>query len=158
QDLHVPEGDDRRGERHGRRVLLAPVRARRLSGARRAGECPRAPLRPAQRRLRPGGRVMAVGLFFGGNDERPLARPDEVLRFPGQERRWKPRCSAYETAHSWFAAQDVPPAIRATLEGDPVYTDARLRKAVFEKKTAIDDLPRGLSQTDVLAFLEIKSG
>src|SRR5439155_1123039 len=57
EDLHVSEGAHRRGERARGRLLLAAVRARRLSGARRAGQCARAPLRRPQRRLCAAGRV-----------------------------------------------------------------------------------------------------
>lgn len=102
---------------------------------------------------------MAAPLFFGGNEERPLSKPEDVIRYLGKrEAHWKPKYSAYETAHSWFAAQDLPPAIRATLDLDPVYADAKLRKAIFEKQTVLDDLARSPSQTDVLATLETRSG
>ena len=57
QDLHLPEGADRPGERHDRRILLAAVHARRLLRPRRAGQRARAPLRRPQRRLRAGGGV-----------------------------------------------------------------------------------------------------
>ncbi len=101
---------------------------------------------------------MATPLFFGA-DNRPLSRPDDVIHYLGKrEAHWKAKHSAYETAHSWFAAHDVPPAIRATLDADPVFADARLRKAIFEKQTVLDELTRSPSQTDVLAILEIKSG
>ena len=39
QDLHLPEGADRRGQRQDRRSVLAALRAGRLPGACRAGEC-----------------------------------------------------------------------------------------------------------------------
>jgi len=101
---------------------------------------------------------MAGPLFVGG-DGRTLSRPEDVIHYLGKrEVHWKARFSAYETAHSWFAAHDVPPAIRATLDTDPVYTDAKLRKAIFEKQTIFDDIERSPSQTDVLAILEVKSG
>ncbi len=45
---------------HDRRILLAAVHARRLLGARRAGQRARAPLRRPQRALRPGGGVSAM--------------------------------------------------------------------------------------------------
>jgi sulfopropanediol 3-dehydrogenase len=45
QDLHLPEGADRRGERDRRPPLLAAVRDRGHGRARRAGRHPRAPLR-----------------------------------------------------------------------------------------------------------------
>jgi hypothetical protein len=91
---------------------------------------------------------MAAPPFFGA-DGRPLARPDA---------HWKAKPAAYETAQSWFAAHDVPPAVRAALDTDPVYADARLIKAIFEKQTVLDDLARGSIHTDVLAILETRSG
>ena len=101
---------------------------------------------------------MATPLFFGA-DGRPLARPEDVIHYLGKrEAHWKARFSAYETAHSWFAAHDVPPAVRATLDADPVFAEARLIKAIFEKQTVLDDFARGASQTDVLAILETRSG
>ena len=45
QDLHLPEGADRRGLRPDRRSLLAPVHPGGLLRPRRAGQRPRAPLR-----------------------------------------------------------------------------------------------------------------
>src|SRR5690606_65860 len=52
QDLHLSESADRRGERAGRRILLAPVRARGLRRPQGAGRHPGAPLRrqPSARR------------------------------------------------------------------------------------------------------------
>lgn len=91
---------------------------------------------------------MATPLFFGG-DGQPLARPDP---------HWKAKPAAYETARSWFAAHDVPPAIRAALDTDPVYAGAQLIKATFERHTALDDFARGSIPTDVLAVLQIRSG
>ena len=100
---------------------------------------------------------MAV-VFFGG-DGKPLSKPEAVIPYLGKrEAHWKAKYSAYETAHSWFAANDLPPAIRAILDIDLAFANAKLRRAYFEKQTVLDDLARGLSQTDVLAILEIKSG
>ncbi len=97
-------------------------------------------------------------LFFGG-DGKPLSKPEDVIPYLGKrEAHWKAKYSAYETAHSWFAANDLPPAIRAILDTDLVFADAKLRKVFFEKQTVLDDLARGPSQTDVLAILDIKSG
>jgi hypothetical protein len=100
-----------------------------------------------------------VAQLFSASDGSPLSRPEDVIRLLGQqELHWKERYSAYETAHSWFDAQDLPASVRATLESDPTYAGAKLRKAFFEKQTALDELGRGPSQTDVLAILEIGSG
>jgi hypothetical protein len=46
QDLHVPTGAERRGERAHRRILLQALRARGLRRPPGAGRHPRAPLRP----------------------------------------------------------------------------------------------------------------
>jgi len=91
---------------------------------------------------------MAAPPFFSG-DGRPLSRP---------EAQWKAKPAAYETAQSWFAARDVPPAIRAALDTDPVYADARLVKAIFERQTVLDEFARAPSHTNVLAILETRSG
>jgi hypothetical protein len=90
-------------------------------------------------------------LVFASNGK-PLSKPEDVIGSPGeQEQYWKEKYCVYETAHSWFEAQDLPKAIRATLETDPVYADAKLMRAFFEKQG-------GPSQSDVLAVLKIKSG
>jgi hypothetical protein len=96
-------------------------------------------------------------LFFGP-DGSPLSEPEDVRPFLGKpDLHWKERYSAYETAHSWFAAGDLPSAIRDILQGNSTFADARLVNAYFEKRTELDDSGRGPSQTDVLAYLEIKS-
>ena len=51
EDLHLSAGADRRSVGHGRRILLAPVHARRLCRPCRAGQYPRAPLWRPQRSL-----------------------------------------------------------------------------------------------------------
>jgi hypothetical protein len=91
-------------------------------------------------------------LFFGPNGS-SLSKPEDVIKFLGkQEQHWKKDRSAYQTAHSWFAAQDLPASIRAILKTDSTFAEATLRKAVFENKTRLDDYGRE-SQTDVLAIL-----
>jgi hypothetical protein len=99
---------------------------------------------------------MAQLLF--GPDDSPLSNPEDVRPFLGKpDLHWKVKYSAYETAHSWFAAGDLPPAIRAILQTEPTYADAKLVKACFEKQTQLDDSGRGPSQTDVLAYAEVRS-
>ena len=51
QDLHLPARHDRRGQRHDRRVLLAPVDAGRLCRPCRAGQYPCPPLWRRERAL-----------------------------------------------------------------------------------------------------------
>ncbi len=57
EDLYLSESADRRGQRENRRSVFAAVRAGGLSGACRAGQCARAPLRRAQCAVCPGGGV-----------------------------------------------------------------------------------------------------
>ena len=66
----TPEGlgDDRR-------ILLAAVRARRLLGACRAGQCPRAPLRRPQHRLRAGGGISDRPGSVAGDTMLPVIVP-----------------------------------------------------------------------------------
>jgi hypothetical protein len=93
-------------------------------------------------------------LFFGA-----LTKPEDVIPLLGkQEDHWKEEHSAFETAHSWFAARGLPSTIRVILDSEPTFAGAKLLKAFFEKQTELDDLGRGPSQTDVLAILQIKSG
>jgi hypothetical protein len=93
---------------------------------------------------------------FFGPDGSPLSKPEDVRPFLGKpELHWKERYSAYEAAQSWFAAKGLPPAIRDLLRSDKSFDNARLVSATFEKQTAIDNLPRGLSQTDVLVIVQI---
>ncbi len=77
-----------------------------------------------------------------------------MLARPGH---WKKGRSACEVAKSWFAAGDVPPAVRAVLATDSACGDVRLVEAFFEKRTELDSLGRP-SQTDVLALLSTRSG
>jgi hypothetical protein len=93
------------------------------------------------------------------SDGAPLSKPEDVIgSLAKQEPYWKEKYCVYETAHSWFQAQDLPKAIRATLETDPVYADAKLIRAFFEKQPALDGRGAAPSQTDVLAIVKIKSG
>jgi hypothetical protein len=93
------------------------------------------------------------------SDGAPLSKPEDVIRSLGkQDQYWKEKYCVYETAHSWFQAQDLPTAIRATLETDPVYADAKLMRAFFEKPPASEGLGTGPNQSDILAVVKIKSG
>jgi hypothetical protein len=97
-----------------------------------------------------------MGIFFADNGA-ALAEPEDVIPFLGKATHWKEGRSAYEAAKSWFDAQDIPPRVRAVLDTDPAFLRARLTRAVFEKRTKLDELGRA-SQTDVLAFLVGVSG
>src|SRR5690242_17965291 len=60
EDMHLPKGSHRRGQRHDRRILFAPLRTGRLPRPCRAGQYPCAPVRWPQRALRSGGGVMKL--------------------------------------------------------------------------------------------------
>jgi hypothetical protein len=96
-------------------------------------------------------------LFFGP-DESPLYEPRDVIKFLGKgKEHWDEERSAFQTAHSWFTAKDLPPRIRNILEEEHVFAGAILQKAVFEAKTKLDSYGRD-SQTDVLAYLKTHKG
>jgi hypothetical protein len=98
-----------------------------------------------------------VQLFFGP-DESPLTKPEDVIPFLGKRgEHWNKVRSAYQTAYSWFNAQDLPNSIREILKTDSALEGAILKKAIFEKKTKFDAHGRE-SQTDVLATIQAKSG
>jgi hypothetical protein len=93
--------------------------------------------------------------FFSG---KPLARPEDIIPFLARgEFQWRKSRSAYEAAHSWFGAHDLPQSVREVIEGDSVFAGAKLIEAFFEKETDLDTFGRP-SQTDVLALLRLKSG
>jgi hypothetical protein len=96
-------------------------------------------------------------LFFGP-DGTPLSQPQDVIRYLGKgEKHWNRERSAYQTAHSWFLAQGLPPGIESLLKSDPAFKGFALQRAIFENKTQFDSLGRA-SQTDVLAFLRTDLG
>ncbi len=99
---------------------------------------------------------MSEGLFFAGNGV-PIAKPEDVKPYLGKPYHWREGRSAYEAANSWFAANDIPAAVRDVLRSDPALSDAALVSATFERQTALDGFGRP-SQTDVLALAKIPSG
>ena len=95
-------------------------------------------------------------LFFA-SDGSPLSGPEDAIRLLGRHAAaGAARHAVYETAHSWFDAQDLPAAVRATLESDPTYAAAELLKVFFEKPSEFD--ASAPNHTGVLAVLKIRSG
>jgi Domain of unknown function (DUF6946) len=96
--------------------------------------------------------------IFFGPDRSPLEKPEDVIPFLGRgKEHWREGRSAYEVAHSWFSARDLPFCIRQVLLGESAWRGAVLTKAIFENKTKLDNHGRG-SQTDVLAFVRTGTG
>jgi hypothetical protein len=96
--------------------------------------------------------------IFFGPDGSPLEKPEDVIQFLGRgEKHWREGRSAYEVAHSWFTARDLPFSIRRVLVNDKTLEGVVLKKVVFEKKTKLDNQGRE-SQTDILAFVSTGTG
>lgn len=96
--------------------------------------------------------------FFEGNSDRPITTEEQVrslLADPQQH--WKKGCSAYELAHAWLAAGDIPVRVWNVLDTCPALADARLLRAFFEQKTGLRSLGRP-SQTDLLAEVKAAGG
>ncbi len=98
-----------------------------------------------------------AGLFFGPKDTL-LTNPEGVIPFLGKgEKHWKKGRSAYEAAYSWFSTKDLPDPIREIFKDEPVLRDAVLKKAIFEKRTKLDEFGHD-SQTDIVAYLDAVGG
>jgi hypothetical protein len=94
--------------------------------------------------------------FFEGGSDQPVTRPRHVQRLlPKPHRQWKKNHSAYELAHAWLKADDIPVRVWNVLETWPVFSGARLLRAFFEHKTDLRTAGRE-SQTDILVELQVK--
>ena len=57
----------------------------------------------------------------------PVLTPEDVVRhLRGGEAQWREGYSAKAVAESWFAANDLPPSVRAVLDQAPEYRGAEL--------------------------------
>ena len=96
--------------------------------------------------------------FFEGNSDRPVHSPRQVRRLlPKPHRQWKKNHSAYELAHAWLKAGDIPVRVLNVLETCSAFAGARLLKAFFEQKTDLRTAGRW-SQTELLAKLQTDDG
>jgi hypothetical protein len=88
----------------------------------------------------------------------PLSKPTSaraLLADPGKH--WRRGYSAYELAHSWLAAGDVPDDVRRVLDTNTVYRGCRLVEALVERKVELGT-PGRPSQTDLMALVQLRSG
>ena len=87
-----------------------------------------------------------------------IAKPTDVIPYLArQERHWKKGCSAYELAHSWVSAGDIPSSVRSVLDTCPDYAGAALVEGLFERDVDLRT-PGRRSQTDLLAFVKSVHG
>ena len=87
-----------------------------------------------------------------------IAKPEDVIPYLARQgRHWKKGRSAYELAHSWVNAADIPASVRSVLNTCPDYAGATLVEGLFERD--VDLRTRGhRSQTDLLAFVKLVHG
>jgi hypothetical protein len=86
----------------------------------------------------------------------PMLKPEDVIPYLAKgEKHWRVGFSAHALATTWFAANGIPPAVHAVLQGHDRFRDAELVDGIFERKTCLQDDVRGESQTDLLAILGI---
>jgi hypothetical protein len=84
----------------------------------------------------------------------PLLKPEDVIPHLGKPTHWKEGRSAKAVAESWFAANDIPTAVRAVLEQAEEYRGAELIDAGLERCVDLGDGQRP-TQTDLMAVLGV---
>jgi hypothetical protein len=87
-----------------------------------------------------------------------MRQPEDVIPHLGKPIHWKEGRSAKSLADSWFAANDLPGAVRAVLDQAPEYQGAKLVDAFLERCTSLEDGRSTPSQTDLLAILSMREG
>ena len=79
---------------------------------------------------------------------REIGKPRDVIPYLGKrERDWKKGYSAYELAHSWVHAGDIPTTVRCVLDTCPEYAGAQLVEGLFERDVDLRT-PGRRSQTE----------
>ncbi len=87
-----------------------------------------------------------------------IAKPEDVIPFLAKrERHWKCGYSAYELAHSWVNAGDIPAPVRAVLDTCADYAGVTLVEGLFERDVDLRT-PGRRSQTDLLVFVNSVHG
>ena len=96
-----------------------------------------------------------MGRFFYAQE---IGKPEDVIPYLAkQERHWRKGYSAYELAHSWLDAGDIPASVRSVLDTCPDYAGAHLVEGLFERDVDLRT-PGRRSQTDLLAFVKLAHG
>ena len=63
-----------------------------------------------------------------------IAKPEDVIPYLARQgHHWKKGRSAYELAHSWVNAADIPASVRSVLNTCPDYAGATLVEGLFER-------------------------
>ena len=87
-----------------------------------------------------------------------IVKPKDVIpHLSKRERDWKKGYSAYELAHSWVNAGDIPATVRSVLDTCPEYAGAQFVEGLFERDVDLRT-PGHRSQTDLLAFVKLDHG
>lgn len=95
-----------------------------------------------------------VNKFFHSE---PLLTPESVRPFLAEAGHWREQRSAYELAHSWIGAGDIPGRVRAVLDTCPIFQGATLVEGLFEHQTDLRSAGHP-SQTDLLTVLRLAAG
>ncbi len=85
-----------------------------------------------------------------------LLTPESVRPFLAKPSHWREGRSAYELAHSWIAAGDIPSRVRKVLDGCPVFKNAILVEGFFEHQTDLRSAGHP-TQTDLLTVLRLSN-
>lgn len=87
----------------------------------------------------------------------PLLRPEDAIPHLGSPTHWQPGRSAKSLADLWFAANALPPSIKAALKPDLCFREATLLDAFLERPVDLGDGQRP-SQTDLMAIVRLNGG
>lgn len=87
----------------------------------------------------------------------PLLRPEDIIPHLGSPTHWQPGRSAKSLADLWFAADALPPSIKAALEPDLSFRKVTLLDAFLERPVDLGDGQQP-SQTDLMAIVRLDGG
>jgi hypothetical protein len=88
----------------------------------------------------------------------PLVAPEQARPYLADPKvQWKKGRSAYELAHRWIGAGQIPSAVRAVLDTDEIFAECEVAEGLFERQVGLRT-PGRPSQTDLLLLLRLQSG